>query len=248
MSKALKNPAELKSLLDKYPDLVNDVSTGGALPLHNCGMSQTNQQQTEELIIRGADIEAVDSYGYTPLHRMASNNLAVGAKALLDWGADPNNKGGAGQTPLQVAKSSRAADVLRVLVSSGGVRANVPVVNIAVTGGGFQDTNTYFEAIDPGRIPVGFDKVCKENGWATKDTWKNLNGGREWFHAENGSYIYFNSADKHWWIDGPSGAGIYKAPGPAHAPPAQGWRLLGDYNPTPSLRIYRKQPAQDHGL
>lgn len=31
----------------------------------------------------------MDTYGYRPLHRMASNNLAIGAKALLDAGADP---------------------------------------------------------------------------------------------------------------------------------------------------------------
>ena len=29
------------------------------------------------LIDAGADIEALDTYGYTPLHRMASNNLAA---------------------------------------------------------------------------------------------------------------------------------------------------------------------------
>lgn len=33
--------------------------------------------------------EAVDTYGYRPLHRMASNNLAIGAEALLRAGADP---------------------------------------------------------------------------------------------------------------------------------------------------------------
>lgn len=35
---------------------------------------------------------AVDTYGYRPLHRMASNNLAVGAEALLAAGANPNPK------------------------------------------------------------------------------------------------------------------------------------------------------------
>lgn len=35
----------------------------------------------------------MDTYGYRPLHRMASNNLAVGAKALLDAGADPKVRG-----------------------------------------------------------------------------------------------------------------------------------------------------------
>ena len=45
-----------------------------------CGMSQRNQAATAFLISRGADIEAVVTYGYRPLHRMASNNLAVRAE------------------------------------------------------------------------------------------------------------------------------------------------------------------------
>ena len=36
----------LKKLLDKYPHLVNDVSTGGATPLHMCGMSRRGQAST----------------------------------------------------------------------------------------------------------------------------------------------------------------------------------------------------------
>ena len=34
---ALGDDARVNALLDKYPDLVNDVSTGGAQPLHMCG-------------------------------------------------------------------------------------------------------------------------------------------------------------------------------------------------------------------
>ena len=65
----------LEKLLDKYPDLADDISTGGARPLHMCGMSRRGQTTTEFLVSRGADIEALDTYGFRPLHRMASNNL-----------------------------------------------------------------------------------------------------------------------------------------------------------------------------
>ncbi|KAJ1490032.1 hypothetical protein T484DRAFT_1778387 [Baffinella frigidus] len=54
-------------LLKKFPDLVNEVSTGGALPLHSCGMSRENQHAASFLISKGEDIEGVDTYGYTPL-------------------------------------------------------------------------------------------------------------------------------------------------------------------------------------
>ncbi len=74
------------------------------------------------LIEAGADIEALDTYGYTPLHRMASNNLAVGAEALLVAGADPNRpteKPYTGDTPLSIARSSGARDVVEVLLRYG---------------------------------------------------------------------------------------------------------------------------------
>ena len=135
MNEALGNPATLEALLDKYPDLVNGISTGGAQPLHMCGMSRGKQQATAILIARGADIEALDTYGFTPLHRMASNNLPIGARALLAAGADPAGGAGPGssrrpgavrQTPLDVARSSGAADVVKALQVHRSSTARVP--------------------------------------------------------------------------------------------------------------------------
>jgi ankyrin repeat protein len=107
----------LKILLDQYPDLVNDISTGGATPLHMCGMSRDGQASTAYLIQRGADIEAVDTYAYKPLHRMASNNLAIGAEALLLAGADVYAvTSRRGETAMTIARSAGAADVIAVLL------------------------------------------------------------------------------------------------------------------------------------
>ena len=108
INKALKDKSRLAALLQQYPDLVNDVSTGGAQPLHMCGMNKDNQHNVETLVTYGADIEARDTYGFTPLLRMASNNLAAGAQALLEAGADPAHKGGSGITPMECAKQSCA--------------------------------------------------------------------------------------------------------------------------------------------
>lgn len=57
----------------------------------------------------------MDTYGMTPLHRMASNNLPVGAKALLEAKADPNNRGQARASPMEIAKDSRAREVMAVI-------------------------------------------------------------------------------------------------------------------------------------
>lgn len=134
--------AAVKEILDAHPDLVNEVTTGGATPLHMCGMSRRNQQMTALIIERGGDVEAVDTYGYRPLHRMASNNLAIGAEALIKAGADPKVKQATvrpvhkdclrfthvesfaptqaetehGETPMNVARSAAAWDVVQVLL------------------------------------------------------------------------------------------------------------------------------------
>jgi len=109
----------LAKLLHAHPDLVNDVATGGASPLHTCGMSNRGQMSTEVLVKAGAELDAIDTYGYTPLMRMASNNLAVGAQVLVDAGADINFRAAGGETPLRVAQSSRALAVVAVLQKAG---------------------------------------------------------------------------------------------------------------------------------
>ena len=120
MSKALqRGPEAVAALLELNPALVHDVATGGATPLHMCGMSPIGQQSTALLLSRGADPEAEDTYGFRPLHRMASNNLAVGARALIEAGAQLNAAAGGDDTPLRVALSSRALDVAKMLKAAG---------------------------------------------------------------------------------------------------------------------------------
>jgi hypothetical protein len=118
-----KGPDAVVQLLKRYPESAQEISTGGATPLHTCGMSRRGQLSTQILIDAGGEIEALDCYGYTPLHRIASNNLAIGAQALLQAGANVNRISGkpfAGQTPLDVAYESRALEVAELLKKHGG--------------------------------------------------------------------------------------------------------------------------------
>jgi ankyrin repeat protein len=117
-----KGPEAVKALLAAGAD-PNEIMTGGARPLHTCGMSRSGELSTAIIIAAGGGIEALDTYGYTPLHRMASNNLAIGAQALLEAGADvnrPTEKPYAGDTPLRIAMQSGAKDVAAVLRKWGG--------------------------------------------------------------------------------------------------------------------------------
>lgn len=232
----------LAKLLDAHPDLVNDVATGGASPLHTCGMSQTNQHATKFLISRGADVAALDTYKYTPMDRMASNNLGVGAEALLASGADPDARG----PPRDVAAHSEARSVLAVLDQYQERVTSKPVTKIIV----FSEVEpsvagTYLPRPES-EVPEGFKDVCVENGWDVTGTWRKLNGGGEdgtWFKKDTDrSYIYHNKLDGMWWIDGPDGLGVYKGPGPDWAPMglSTAWTAIDGGSHTPTLAVYRE--------
>lgn len=228
-------------LLERHPDLANDVTTGGASPLHMCGMSRRNQGAVTVLVRYGADVEALDTYGMTPLHRMASNDLAEGARLLLEAGADPENTGEIGTTPEQMARESRANGVLAVLTSLDKNpslaqrrkgRSADNVVRLEVRDAGrVVEVNGIYHRTSPDEIPRSFAKVCHDQRWNVADTWRRLNGDEAaWYkHSDpnNGSYVYRNLSDGKWWIDGPDGLGAYIAKGGANAPPSRGWKPIG---------------------
>ena len=55
MSRAIHTgPDKVKEILVDYPNLKEEVSTGGARPLHICGMSKKGQLSTQALIDAGA--------------------------------------------------------------------------------------------------------------------------------------------------------------------------------------------------
>jgi hypothetical protein len=239
-------PAALKPLLNKYPDLVNDISTGGATPLHMCGMGQDNQGSTAYLIKRGANIESLDTYGMTPLHRMASNNLAKGAEALLVAGADPNTKGKCGTTPMQIAQEAHARDVIRVLQSYMTKQLHVPT-QVRVVDSGHEDVNQVYTERNPDNIPLGFSLTCAEMQWDSEKMWLQLSNQKSlWYEAENGSYIYWNKGDGQWWIDAPDGKGVYVVKADSSAPPSAGWKSLpGAPRPEPSVETVQPKRSSE---
>ena len=121
MSRAIHvGPSKVAEILSDHPELKDEISTGGARPLHMCGMSRLGQLSTQVLIDAGADIYAQDTYGYTALHRMASNNLAIGGEALVRAGHDPNAAiTGADSTPIDIARRSRAIEFLMKMQELG---------------------------------------------------------------------------------------------------------------------------------
>ena len=85
----------------------------GAEPLHyavdgipgSARWNPTSQRETVECLVElGADPNAVDKNGMTPVQRAVRNRCAAAVKALLDLGADPHATNRSGSTALQLAR------------------------------------------------------------------------------------------------------------------------------------------------
>lgn len=124
MSRAVHaGPNKVRELLKDFPQLNQEVTTGGARPLHICGMSRRGQLATQVLIDAGADLAALDTYNYNALHRMASNDLEIGGEALVKAGLDPNyTPPGSDSSPMETAQQSRAMKFLTTMEKLGHLK------------------------------------------------------------------------------------------------------------------------------
>ena len=71
------------------------------------------------LLDRGADVNAADNAGETPLHCASREDEVDAVTLLLDRGADVNVADNNGQTPLHYASSSGAVEAVRLLLDRG---------------------------------------------------------------------------------------------------------------------------------
>lgn len=97
-------------------ELARVLVRGGA-DVHGCGGTklctalhmaarQGHVEVAAALLDAGADIEARDSHGDTPLRRAVNCGKPAMAAFLLSHGADPHSRGSRGLTPLQVARGA----------------------------------------------------------------------------------------------------------------------------------------------
>ena len=78
-----------------------------------------NINEVESLLNKGADVNAKDEDGETPLYRASFWNLVGIAKLLIENGADVNAKDTYGFTPLYWASYKGYADIAKFLIDNG---------------------------------------------------------------------------------------------------------------------------------
>jgi hypothetical protein len=68
-------------------------------------------KEVRKLLDKGADVNARDKYGWTPLHEAASYGHLDIVKLLVERGADVNARDKDGRTPLDLAKRMKPWDI-----------------------------------------------------------------------------------------------------------------------------------------
>ena len=80
---------------------------------------ENNTESAGWLIANGAEVNARDENGWTPLHTAAAREAPEVAKLLIERGADVNARDPIDSTPLHGAAVVNALDVAKLLIANG---------------------------------------------------------------------------------------------------------------------------------
>jgi uncharacterized protein len=106
-------------LLSTNPPIINTrESTTGKTALHIV-IERQDATWLRFLLSRGADANAADRSGLTPLFSAAQFGFVDGVSALLERGARVNGTNGRGETALHAAVQRRDIAMVRVLIAAG---------------------------------------------------------------------------------------------------------------------------------
>ena len=110
-----------------HPDVIRYLIEAGAdvravarnpmavTALHSAAADAGDRESALALIRAGADVNAKQRHGWTPLHAAAQSGDRTLVEALLAAGADPSLAHDAGKTPADLARERGDDDVARLL-------------------------------------------------------------------------------------------------------------------------------------
>ncbi len=189
----------VRVLLDANANVKLRTAIRGETPLHMAARTSVSDETSElwhdafgvvirMLIDAGADVDAKDNNGSTPLHKVSDSNRPVDAvRALIKAGANVNAKNKRGTTPLhKVSNPNRPIDDVRALVKAGAVlvkagadvnakdiNGQTPLHSAAGAGvvlvGGGNVLNVLLRSVDaiPALVELGADVNAKDNSGNT---------------------------------------------------------------------------------
>lgn len=109
---------KIEALISSEPVLVHFKDAIGETPLHRAAVCRDKDATAilRLLIDQGADVNAKDNNGTTPLHIAAGQPRVEMAKMLIDHGADVRARTSSGSEPMHHVSSN---EVLELLLSRG---------------------------------------------------------------------------------------------------------------------------------
>ena len=117
----LKNPALITALVNAGADINYGGGSGVGTALHTA-VANLDLDMVNDLIRRGANVNATDASGVTPLHTIASRAGSPGAaaiaQALIDAGADNNVQDNEGRSPIVQITGANTMAVAQIIEGS----------------------------------------------------------------------------------------------------------------------------------